>query len=93
MIGCSSCNQHKKPAINCVCKDHREKIKVPDPVEDLISKKNCRTNNLKKSNADFKVREVYFPISRKARPFFFRVCLRLTLWQETLQFKTVTIDT
>ena len=26
--------------INCVCKDHRDKIKVPDPVvKDLISKK------------------------------------------------------
>ena len=30
----------EKPSINCVCKDHRDKIKVPDPVvKDLISKK------------------------------------------------------
>ena len=30
----------QKPVINCVCKDHRDKIKVPDPVvKDLISKK------------------------------------------------------
>ena len=43
------------------------------------------TDNLKKERkADFTVREVYFPIFRKARPFFFRVCLRLT---HTLQFK------
>ena len=30
----------KKTVINCVCNDHRDKIKVPDPVvKDLISKK------------------------------------------------------
>ena len=35
--------------INCVCKDHRDKIKVPDPVvKDLISKKICKANNSKK---------------------------------------------
>ena len=29
-----------KPVINYVCKDHRDKIKIPDPVvKDLISKK------------------------------------------------------
>ena len=29
-----------KQVINCVCKDHRDKIKVPDPVvKDIISKK------------------------------------------------------
>ena len=48
---------------------------------------------LKKEQADFTVRKVYFPIFRKAQPFFLRVCLRLTLWQDTLQFGTVTIDT
>ena len=32
-----------KIVINCVCKDHRDKIKVPDPVvKDLISKKNLK---------------------------------------------------
>ena len=30
----------KKPVIKCVCRGHRDKIKVPDPVvKDLISKK------------------------------------------------------
>ena len=29
----------KKTVINCVCKGHRDKIKIPDPVvKDLISK-------------------------------------------------------
>ena len=35
----------------------------------------CRTNIIKKSKADFTVREIF----RKARPFFFRVFLRLIL--------------
>ena len=71
MIGCSNCNQYKKSVINCVCKDHRDKIKVPDPVvKDLIDKKkNCRTNNLKKSKADFTVREVYFSNISKGTAF------------------------
>ena len=35
--------------VNCVQKDHRDKINVPDPVvKDLISQKHCRTNNNKK---------------------------------------------
>ena len=73
--------------INCVFKDHRDKIKVPDPVvKDLISKKIVKQIIEKKSKADFTVREVYFPIFRKARPFFFRVCLRLTLWLYFLFF-------
>ena len=33
-------NESVRPVINCVCKDHRDKIKVPDPVvKDPISKK------------------------------------------------------
>ena len=44
-------------------------------MKDLISIKNCRTNNIKKSKADFTVRKVYFPIFRKTRPLFFKVCL------------------
>ena len=51
-------------------------------MKDLISKKKFKANNLKKkSKADFTVREVYFPIFQKARPFFFRVCLRVCLSQ------------
>ena len=47
--------------IKCVCKDHCDKIKVPDPVvKDLISKKIVKQIISKKSKADFTVREVYF---------------------------------
>ena len=42
-------------------------------MKDLISKKIVKQIILKKSKADFQVREVYFPIFRKARFFFFRV--------------------
>ena len=46
--------------INCVCKGHRDKIKVPDPVvKDLISKKIVKQIIKKKSKADFTVRKVY----------------------------------
>ena len=34
-----------------------------------------------------------FPVFRKARPFFLRVLLRLTLWQKDVELKTVTIVT
>ena len=41
-----------KIVINCVCKDHRDKIKVPDPVvKDLISKKNLKQIIKKKKRA------------------------------------------
>ena len=44
--------------INCVCKDHSDKIRVPDPVvKDLISK-----HTLKKKGRAFRnIEKIYFP--------------------------------
>ena len=78
--------------VNCVQKDYRDKINVPDPVvKDLISQKHCRTNNKKKSRIDLTVKEVYFPIFRKARPFFFRVCLRGRAFRNIRKYTFVTV--
>ena len=55
------------------CKDHRDKIEVPDPlaVEDLISSK--LNNKRKLARLITQYRDIFFPIFRKARPSFFRM--------------------
>ena len=55
------------------CKDHRDKIEVPDPlaVEDLISSK--LNNKRKLARLITQHRDIFFPIFRKAGSFFFRV--------------------
>ena len=60
------------------CKNHRNKIEVPDPlaVEDLISNK--LNNNRKLARLITQYRDIFFPIFRKARPSFFRVLQRMT---------------
>ena len=59
------------------CKDHRNKIEVPDPlaVEDLISSK--LNNKRKFARLITQYRDIFFPIFRKARPSFFRVLQRM----------------
>ena len=61
------------------CKDHRDKIEVPDPlvVEDLIS--DNLNNRRKQARLIKQYRDIFFPIFRKARPSFFRVLQRMTL--------------
>ena len=60
------------------CKDHRNKIEVPDPlaVEDLISSK--LNNKRKFTRLITQYRDIFFPIFREARPSFFRVLQRMT---------------
>ena len=60
------------------CKDHRNKIEVPDPlaVEDLISSK--LNNKRKLARLITQYRDIFFPIFRKARPSFFRLLQRMT---------------
>ena len=60
------------------CKDHHNKIEVPDPlaVEDLISSK--LNNKQKLARLITQYRDIFFPIFRKARPSFFRVLQRMT---------------
>ena len=60
------------------CKDHRNKIEVPDPlaVEDLISSK--LNNKRKFARLITQYRDIFFPILRKAWPSFFRVLQRMT---------------
>ena len=60
------------------CKDHRNKIEVPDPlaVEDLISSK--LNNKRKFARLITQYRDIFFPIFRKAEPSFFRVLQRMT---------------
>ena len=63
---------------NNICKDHRDKIEVPDPlaVEDLIS---CKLNNKRKLARLFtQYRDKFFPIFRKAGPSFFRMLQRMS---------------
>ena len=64
--------------LNC-CKDHRDKIEVPDPlvVEDLIS--DNLNNRRKQARLIKQYRDIFFPIFRKARPSFFRVLQRMAL--------------
>ena len=61
------------------CKDHRDKIEVPDPlvVEDLIS--DNLNNRRKQARLIKQYRDIFFPIFRKARPSFFRVLQRMTI--------------
>ena len=60
------------------CKDHRNKIEVPDPlaVEDLISSK--FNNKQKLARLITQYRDIFFPIFRKAWPSFFRVLQGVT---------------
>ena len=63
---------------NNICKDHRDKIEVPDPlaVGDLIS---CKLNNKRKlARLITQYRDIFFPIFRKAGPSFFRVLQRMS---------------
>ena len=55
------------------CKDHRDKIEVPDPLvlEDLIS--DNLNNRRKYARLIKQYRDIFFPIFRKARPSFFTV--------------------
>ena len=61
------------------CKDHRDKIEVPDPlaVEDLISSKLNKKRKLARLIIQY--RDILFPIFRKARPSFFRLFQRMTV--------------
>ena len=60
------------------CKDHRNKIEVPDPLalEDLISSKLNNKQKLTRLIAQY--RDIFFPIFRKELPSFFRVLQRMT---------------
>ena len=60
------------------CKDHRNKIEVPDPltVENLISSK--LNNKRKFARLITQYRDIFFPIFRNARPSFFRELQRMT---------------
>ena len=62
------------------CKDHRDKIEVPDPlaVEDLIS---CKLSNKRKlARLITQYRDMFFPIFRRARPLPSSGCYREWLW-------------
>ena len=68
---------------NNICKDHRDKIEVPDPlaVEDLIS---CKLNNKPKlARLITQYRDIFFPIFRKAGPSFFRVLQRMSFFKNS----------
>ena len=69
------------------CRDHRDKIEVPDPlaVEDLISSK--LNNKRKLARLITQYREIFFPIFRKARPSFFRL-LQIYVIKMKLSTKT-----
>ena len=59
-----------------ICKDHRDKIEVPDPlaVEDLIS---CKLSNKRKlARLITQYRDMFFPIFRRARPLPSSGCYR-----------------
>ena len=60
------------------CKNHRNKIEVPDPlaVEDLISSK--LNNKRKLARLITQYRDIFFPIFWKALSSFFRVLQRMT---------------
>ena len=60
------------------CKDHHDKIEVPDPlvVEDLIS--DNLNNRRKQARLIKQYRDIFFPIFLKARPSFFRVLQGVT---------------
>lgn len=63
-------------AVQCTCALH---------VHLRVSSTTLRTNNAKMSKAELTVREMHF---EKARPIFFSVFYKLTLWQKPLLFKT-----
>ena len=73
---CTRFSAHKSFIRSNFCKDHRDKIEVPDPlvVEDLIS--DNLNNRRKQARLIKQYRDIFFPIFRKARPSFFRVLQR-----------------
>ena len=63
------------------CKDHRDKIEVPDrlAVEDLITSKLNKKRKFARLITQYG--DIFFPIFRKARPSFFRMLHPTTPWR------------